>query len=172
LEEFLLMMFTVLMAIWGLTSRSYRSTFKLVNSNNALPVGLAFGYAYAGSVAMLTTVLNDVKTVMMAGHIVVVLTFLWMQPRVLSATIGGLKATERIRQVVDDAVPAVEEQAPLEEEVSEPLHSETTTQTVEAVDGSNDDTAPQSIGEGVSWSEPDVLAHDVSWDDDEIELLD
>ena len=47
LEEFLLMMFTVLMAIWGLTSRSYRSTFKLVNSNNALPVGLAFGYAYA-----------------------------------------------------------------------------------------------------------------------------
>ena len=67
---------------------------------------------------MLTTVLNDVKTVMMAGHIVVVLTFLWMQPRVLSATMGGVKATERIQQVVDDAVPAVEEQGPSGEEVA------------------------------------------------------
>lgn len=172
LEEFLLMMFTVLMAIWGLTSRSYRSTFKLVNSNNALPVGLAFGYAYAGSVAMLTTVLNDVKTVMMAGHIVVVLTFLWMQPRVLSATMGGVKATERIQEVVDDAVPAVEEQGPSGEEVAETLDSETTTSVVDAVDDSTDDTTPKSIGEGVSWSEPDVLANDVSWGDDEIELLD
>ena len=79
-EEFLLMMFTVLMAIWGLTSRSFRSPLKLVNLNNALPMGLAFGYAYAGSVAMLTTVLDDLRAVMMAGHLVVALTFFWMQP--------------------------------------------------------------------------------------------
>ena len=44
-------------------------------------MGLAFGYAYAGSVAMLTTVLEEIDNVMMAGHLIVVLTFLWMQPR-------------------------------------------------------------------------------------------
>ena len=166
------MMFTVLMAIWGLTSRSYRSAMKLVNANNALPVGLAFGYAYAGSVAMLTTVLNDVRNVMMAGHIVVVLTFLWMQPRVLAATMGGVKATERIQQVVEQAVPIVEAQELPEGEPDEATDSEAEAQTVDADDVSMDDTSPQSIGEGVSWTEPDVLAGDVSWDDDEIELLD
>ena len=45
----------------------FRSSLKVVNTDNALPIGLAFGYAYAGSVAMLTTVLDDVKTVMMAA---------------------------------------------------------------------------------------------------------
>lgn len=172
LEEFLLMMFTVLMAIWGLTSRSYRSTMKLVNSNNALPIGLAFGYAYAGSVAMLTTVLTDVRNVMMAGHLVVVLTFLWMQPRVLEATMGGVKATERIQQVVEDAMPAVEGQDIPDGDAAETPDSETMAQAVDADDVSKDDATPPSIGEGVSWSEPEVLANDVSWDDDEIELLD
>lgn len=172
LEEFLLMMFTVLMAIWGLTSRSYRSTMKLVNSNNALPIGLAFGYAYAGSVAMLTTVLNDVRTVMMAGHLVVVLTFLWMQPRVLEATMGGVKATERIQQVVEEAMPAVEGQDLPDGDAAETSDSETVAQAVDTDDVSKDDATPPSIGEGVTWSEPEVLANDVSWDDDEIELLD
>ena len=62
-------------------------------------MGLAFGYAYAGSVAMLTTVLDDVRNVMMAGHLIVVLTFLWMQPRVLKSTMGGMETTERIKHV-------------------------------------------------------------------------
>ena len=97
-EEFLLMVFTVLMAIWGLTSRSFRSPLKLVNLNNALPMGLAFGYAYAGSVAMLTTVLDDIRAVMMAGHLVVALTFFWMQPRVLDQTMGQTATEEHIKQ--------------------------------------------------------------------------
>ena len=32
LEEFLLMMFTVVMASWGLTSRSFRSSLKVINT--------------------------------------------------------------------------------------------------------------------------------------------
>ncbi|MEE2973757.1 MAG: hypothetical protein VX831_00800, partial [Candidatus Thermoplasmatota archaeon] len=111
-EEFLLMIFTVVMAIWGLTSKSYRSSLRLVTSQNALPMGLAFGYAYAGSVAMLTTVLDDVRNVMMTGHLIVVVTFLWMQPRVLQSTMGGMEATERIKQVVSEATPAPEASTP------------------------------------------------------------
>ena len=171
LEEFLLMMFTVLMAIWGLTSRSYRSSLKLVNTNNALPIGLAFGYAYAGSVAMLTTVLNDIKTVMMAGHLVVALTFLWIQPRVLASTMGGVKASERIQKVVDKAVLAAEEDPAVDEVVaSEQLEDGPAGGVGQVVAVA--ETDPKSIGEGISWSKPEVLASDVSWDDDEIELLD
>ena len=169
-EEVALMAFTILMAIWGLTSRSFRSPLKLVTTKNALPMGLAFGYAYAGSVAMLTTVLQDVRNVMMAGHLVVALTFLWMQPRILDRTIGHVESAEHIKRVVEEAVaapepsneapPSSEQPSPIQEVESEP----TPDVPVESGDGVED------IGEEVEWKEPDVLANEVEWDD-EIELL-
>jgi hypothetical protein len=193
-EEFLLMIFTVVMAIWGLTSKSYRSSLRLVTSQNALPMGLAFGYAYAGSVAMLTTVLHDVRNVMMAGHLLVVLTFLWMQPRVLQSTMGGMESTERIKQVVNEAVPATEaslasdssgdstvmvgandasdaEVLPTPVGMSEQADAGSAA-VREMADASSSVNEQAAIGEDVSWSEPEVLAGDVAWDDDEIELLD
>ena len=203
-EEFLLMIFTVVMAIWGLTSKSYRSSLRLVTSQNALPMGLAFGYAYAGSVAMLTTVLDDVRNVMMAGHLIVVVTFLWMQPRVLQSTMGGMETTERIKQVVNEATPAMEastasDGVPGSTEVernTEGVVPEDASHTSASAPGSGaansagndaaaeangpvggessstDDSKADAIGEEVSWTEPEVLADDVAWDDDEIELLD
>ena len=145
------MAFTILMAIWGLTSRSFRSPLKLVTTKNALPMGLAFGYAYAGSVAMLTTVLQDVRNVMMAGHLVVALTFLWMQPRILDRTIGHVESAEHIKRVVEEAVSAPEpsnEAPPSSEQPSsiEELESEPTPDVqVESGDGVED------IGEEVEW---------------------
>ena len=184
-EEFLLMIFTVVMAIWGLTSKSYRSSLRLVNVKNALPMGLAFGYAYAGSVAMLTTVLDDVRNVMMAGHFIVVMTFLWMQPRMLEATMGGVVATERIQKVVSEAVPApspAETPDDTEQSSSEAVSPDETSPdsnaarvTAVPIDGeasSNEDRPADAIGEAVSWSAPEVLANDVAWDDDDIELVD
>ncbi len=193
-EEFLLMIFTVVMAIWGLTSKSYRSSLRLVTSQNALPMGLAFGYAYAGSVAMLTTVLDDVRNVMMAGHLIVVVTFLWMQPRVLQSTMGGMESTERIKQVVNEAVPVTEpsmasdssgdstvmvgandasdaEVLPTPVGMSEQADAGSAA-VREMADASSSVNEQAAIGEDVSWSEPEVLAGDVAWDDDEIELLD
>lgn len=193
-EEFLLMIFTVVMAIWGLTSKSYRSSLRLVTSQNALPMGLAFGYAYAGSVAMLTTVLDDVRNVMMAGHLLVVVTFLWMQPRVLQSTMGGMQSTERIKQVVDEAVPATEasltsdssggstvmggandasdaEVLPRPAGMSEQVDAGSAA-VREMANASPSVKEQAAIGEDVSWAEPEVLAGDVAWDDDEIELLD
>ena len=176
-EEFLLMMFTVLMAIWGLTSRSFRSPLKLVNLNNALPMGLAFGYAYAGSVAMLTTVLDDIRAVMMAGHLVVAMTFLWMQPRVLDQTMGQAAAEEHIKRVVEEAVaapePSVLETQPASQEPqieeAEPKDSGEASGDSVGVVGPAD--GGDGIGEEVEWKDPDVLANEVEWDD-EIELLD
>jgi hypothetical protein len=165
IEELVLMVFTVLMAIWGLTSRSFRSPLKLVSLDNALPIGLAFGYAYAGSVAMLTVVLDDVKNVMMAGHIVVLLTFMWMQSTVLKGVFRSKQQESNIKHIVENIVPA-----PVEE------HEEGKSSTSEPMDTPEvEDTSPPvetAIGSDVEWREPKVLANeDVDWDD-EIEVLD
>ena len=159
------MVFTVLMAIWGLTSRSFRSPLKLVSLDNALPIGLAFGYAYAGSVAMLTVVLDDVKNVMMAGHVVVLLTFMWMQPNVLKGVFRTTQQASNIKAIVEKVVPVSND----ESDAGESLPTEPTDASeVEEAPSSNED----AIGSDVEWREPKVLAtEDVDWDD-EIELLD
>lgn len=175
IEELLLMMFTVVMAIWGLTSKSYRSSIQMIHSHNALPVGLAFGYAYAGSVAMLTAALDNVENVMMLGHAVVILTVLWLQPRIILATMGDAAKSERIREVVESVVPAPEPSAePHDDVVAASEASESSSAEAEVVPekaGDSPADVSESIGEQVAWSEPEVLATDVDWDD-ELELLD
>ena len=59
------------------------SAFKLLNEENSLPWGLAFGYAYAGSVAMLTNVFDEITTVMTIGHIIVILTVIYIHRKIL-----------------------------------------------------------------------------------------
>ena len=49
---------TVVMAVWSMTSRTRGSDLGIVRRSNALFWGLSFGYAYAGSVAMLSTVVQ------------------------------------------------------------------------------------------------------------------
>ena len=83
IEELLLMIFTVFMAIWSLTSKGYATKFKLLDEQNSLPWGLAFGYAYAGSVAMLTNVFDEITTVMTIGHGVVIITVIYVYRKVL-----------------------------------------------------------------------------------------
>lgn len=165
-EELVLLGFTVLMAIWGLTSRSFRSPLQLVNTTNALPMGLAFGYAYAGSVAMLTVVLEDVRNVMMAGHIVVALTFFWMQPKVLGSVLNQHDQLAAIRTIVDQATQAAEseEEAPVEEANENSIESYTSLERAEHSDST-------SSFQGVEWKPPEVLATEVEWDD-EVEMID
>ena len=158
-EELLLMVFTVLMAIWGLTSKSFRSPLRLVSKTNALPMGLAFGYAYAGSVAMLTVVLDDIRNVMMAGHFVVLLTFLWVQPRVLGGVLQNHEDSATIKAIVEQSVIAPEET--LADPAPSPDEGPTSEETEDA-----------SIGKDVAWQKPEVLADGVEWGDEPIELLD
>ena len=82
------MIFTVFFAIWSMTSKSYKSSFGLISEENALTWGLSFGYAYAGSVAMLTSFFDDIKTVMLVGHCLVVMTVIIMHKLILSKVIG------------------------------------------------------------------------------------
>ena len=83
-EEIALMILTVFMGIWTLTSRGVGSELKLLNNNNALPWGLAFGYAYAGSVAVINSFLGEnLLLVMVLGHLIAAMTGVLMHRSIL-----------------------------------------------------------------------------------------
>ena len=69
IEEGLLMAFTVIFAVWSLTTYTVRDGKRLVSENASLPLGISFGYAYAGSVSMLTGTFESLKEVMIFGHV-------------------------------------------------------------------------------------------------------
>jgi len=100
-EELVLMIFTVFIAIWSMTAKGYKSSFRPINEENALSWGLAFGYAYAGSVAMLTTVFNDITTVMQIGHTVVIIAVLYIHRKVLTNIIGQDNLAVEVNRIVE-----------------------------------------------------------------------
>ncbi len=102
-EEIALMIFTVFVAIWSMTSRGYRSKFKLITEKNALSWGLAFGYAYAGSVAMLTTFFDDIKIVMSIGHAVVIVTVIYVHKIVLQNIIEKDNTSVDVSRILQDS---------------------------------------------------------------------
>ena len=89
LEESILMAVTVVLAIWALTSKSTKSGTGIVGEHNALPLGIAFGYSYAGSVSMLTVTFEDIRGVMMLGHALTLLTVLIIIKSTIKSTINS-----------------------------------------------------------------------------------
>ena len=77
IEEIALMIFTVLMTIWSLSSRGISKGSKVFTERNALFWGLSFGFGYAGSITMVTVIVGtNVDFVMGIGHGVTLLTLL------------------------------------------------------------------------------------------------
>ena len=105
IEEIALMIFTVFMGIWSLTSRGFGSDLKLLNQDNALPWGLAFGYAYAGSVAMISAVIGDLQQVMALGHIIAASTGIYMHRMILTKVLQRHDTSLEIQRIVEDVLP-------------------------------------------------------------------
>lgn len=167
IEELLLMIVTVFLAIWALTSKGEGSESTLFTRDNALFWGVAFGYAYAGSVAMITSVMDDVRTVLIGGHILVVATVMWSQRSMLEAKTNRINSDRGIVQSVID----LEIDEPLSE--LEPSESEVNEEQQSAPQGQEEaPTLDESIGDPVDWNQtPETLGDETQWDD-EIELLD
>lgn len=167
IEELLLMVVTVFLAIWALTSKGEGSESTLFTRDNALFWGVAFGYAYAGSVAMITSVMDDVRTVLIGGHILVVATVMWSQRSMLEAKTNRINSDRGIVQSVIDLeiTEPSSEPAPSGMEAEKERHSAPQIQ----------EEAPnqeESIGDPVDWNQtPETLGDEMQWDD-EIELLD
>ena len=164
IEEILLMIFTVFMAIWSLTSKGYATKFKLLNEENSLSWGLAFGYAYAGSVAMLTNVFDDITTVMTLGHLIVILTVIYVYRRVLLNVLSTHDDKIMVKRLVeksDTSTPKVSIYQN-EKDKSE-LLSDVNQESTEDWQGDED----------VDWdkvSEGKTISEDVEWENDAIEM--
>ena len=113
---------------------------------------------------MVTAVLEtDVKVVMIIGHGIVVLTLLWLQPKVLRGVLANHQQVSNIQNIVE----SIELPSPnvAQEESSaakDPVVEASEPEVIETVD---------DIGGDTTWSPPDVLAETVEWDDD-VELVD
>lgn len=167
IEELFLMVVTVFLAIWALTSRGEGSESTLFTRDNALFWGVAFGYAYAGSVAMITSVMDDVRTVLIGGHILVVATVMWSQRTLLESKTNRINTDRGIVESVED-LEIHDGNDEIQTATKETPH---TTTTEEPEQTSNSDTE-DSIGDPVDWNQtPETLGDSLNWED-EIELLD
>jgi hypothetical protein len=87
-EEFVLMVITVIAAIWSLAKNTHSRGFKLFTKQNAVFWGLSFGMAYSGSIAMIAVLgskLSDgaISTFGMSatigiGHLITAGTMMWI----------------------------------------------------------------------------------------------
>lgn len=152
IEEVLLMMFTVFMAIWTLTSQSIGPKFKILSTENALPWGLAFGYAYAGSVAMLATALDDITYVMVIGHIIAFLTITWMQRSILNKVLTQHDVEVDVQRRIEAhaSKTTVSNQQPAETKSTTEEQTEEVWQEDEDVHWSGE--VGNTIGEDVEWN--------------------
>ncbi len=150
IEEVLLMIFTVFMAIWSITSQSVGDKFKLLSTENALPWGLSFGYAYAGSVAMLAAVFNDITTVMITGHVIALLTITWMQRSVLVKILDQHDLVVSSTRKSQSAT-ALREVETVVDTVTEPEETENTQE--QNIEVEWDGNVGPSISEDVEWDD-------------------
>ena len=159
IEELVLMILTVFMAIWALTSKADGRKSSLFTKDNALFWGVAFGYAYAGSVAMITSVFDDLTTVLIGGHILVVATVVWAQRSLLETRINRMFKDFDIKESVEaiEITPETESESEKVEESEEEVESSDKT---------------DSIGDPVDWNQkPSSIGDETNWEED-VELLD
>jgi hypothetical protein len=88
IEEFILMLMTVIAAIWSLAKDTHRRGFKLFTKQNAIFWGMAFGMAYSGSIAMIAVLGSKISdgaigTIGMSatigiGHLITAGTMMWI----------------------------------------------------------------------------------------------
>ena len=158
-EESILMVFAVVMAIWALSSRGVKSGSKLFTSDNALFWGLAFGFGYAGSIAMITRLTGGgLATTMGFGHLVTAGALVLMHPAVITRHNITLTTTSGEEEADSEQLSEESESA---EPESEPEESQDEVELAEPDLGS----WPEDEDEGEDWELDES-------DFDELELLD
>ena len=151
IEEFTLMILTVLLAIWSLASRDVNRGGKLFTSENALFWGLAFGFGYAGSIAMITNLSDslgggNLATTMAIGHLVTAITIIMIHSKTLRK--------HKIR-ILNPPLITVQEADNIETQVTE----------VESVDEASKVKEPET-------QEQVIDLDDLEFSDDVVELMD
>lgn len=160
IEEGILMAFTVIFAVWSLTTFTVRDGKRLISENASLPLGISFGYAYAGSVAMLTGTFDSLREVMIFGHVLTICAMiLLLRPTLRTSRISSdIFATAKSIEISE-----IEEKEDTKEETEEEVDEEST-----------DGEEVWQEDEEVNWEEGKDISDGTEWDEDEsdVELAD
>ena len=155
IEEGLLMAFTVIFAVWSLTTYTVRDGKRLVSENAALPLAIAFGYAYAGSVTMLTGTFDNLKEVMIFGHVLS-----------LFAMVLLMRPTLRVSRISSEMF-TIAKNADISK--SENNDSEEENNTEDSEDTEDNDSSKdeewQEDGE-IDWEKGVDISEGTNWDED------
>lgn len=154
IEEGLLMAFTVIFAVWSLTTYTVRDGKRLISEHASLPLGISFGYAYAGSVAMLTGTFDNLKEVMIFGHVLSICAMMLLLRPTLRTSRMTSEMFLNAKNVDIRRSEETEEVAPEQDEDSEDDNSETEQETVDEEwqeDGEIDWEKGVDISEGTNW---------------------
>ena len=155
IEEGLLMAFTVIFAVWSLTTYTVRDGKRLISEDASLPLGISFGYAYAGSVAMLTGTFDNLKEVMIFGHVLSICAMmLLLRPtlrtsRMTSEMFLNAKSVDITRDVsVEDKEETFEEDSETDEDQEEEWQED----------------------QEIDWDKGIDISEDTDWDDSDVEI--
>ncbi len=158
IEEGLLMAFTVIFAVWSLTTYTVRDGKRLISEHASLPLGISFGYAYAGSVAMLTGTFDNLKEVMIFGHVLSICAMMLLLRPTLRTSRMTSEMFLNAKNVDITRSEEIEEVESEEDEDTEDSNSETEKETVDEEwqeDGEIDWQKGIDISEGTDWDGED-----------------
>mgnify|MGYP001161293129 FL=1 len=129
LEEFVLMIITVIAAIWTLAKGGHQRGFRMFNQKNAVFWGLSFGMAYSGSIAMISVLGSKltegaigtlgVSTTIGIGHLITAFTMLMIHSWRIGSLDQWLDSARKELTVKPDEEEIVQEDEAQHEEVEE-----------------------------------------------------
>lgn len=141
IEEITLMAFTVLFAVWSLTTYTVGDGKRLVSEKAALPIAISFGYAYAGSVSMLAGTFGSLKEVILFGHLLTIATTI----AIINSTLRKSRKTSGFIQKAKTVEISREDAS--DNEKTNPENDEESWQEQKDVDWEKGD----DIGDGTNW---------------------
>ena len=155
IEEGLLMAFTVIFAVWSLTTYTVRDGKRLISENASLPLGISFGYAYAGSVALLTGTFDNLKEVMIFGHVLSICAMMLL-----------LRPTLRTSRITSEMFVNAKSV-----DISKNLESTDDEKSEDGDSISEDDSEEEwQEDEEIDWDKGIDISEDAEWDDSDVEL--
>ena len=158
IEEGLLMALTVIFAVWSLTTYTVRDGKRLISEDASLPLGISFGYAYAGSVAMLTGTFENLKEVMIFGHVLSICAMmLLLRPTLRTSRMTSEMFLNAKNVDISRSEDSVEDEDSEDNDETDDVETQADESTEEEwqQDGEIDWEKGVDISEGTDWSDDD-----------------
>jgi|GEM_PF-776250 len=195
IEELILMIITIIGAIWAISSTGVRKESVLFTRDNALFWGLSFGFGYAATISMLATTISttgsqsSLSAAIGLGHFVTAATLVWLHIRRLESFADTASGEQDLSEDEEDAddEDQDEERSEVDESDSDSddwdeagwkdpddvIDDSTSSIQGADVDWQNDgEDDEDDLDAGVEEDDLDGEAEDEDADDDEIELVD